>query len=306
VAEGTVSITEERSQYAGAVPVLIRCTAPDALSNLVAVLELAGDGQVRCSAATRRPSAATVKLVEDVLVAGDYYDAGEPIAAFAWPLLIQAAGLVQLAGKPRTRLELTARGRAALTRPSYPALGALWARWLKIVSYDEMSRIEAIKGQRKPATLTPAVKRRAAVAAGLAALVPGAWTDVDELFGILETQQPPLVAARSLMALWRLYITDPYYGSLGHAGLRAWDIVEARYALCLLFEYAATVGLIDVAYTDPRGARGDYRVLWGADQYACLSRYDGLLAVRVNELGTAILHDPGVLPGLGLPVPRHP
>ena len=306
MAEGTVSITEERSQYAGAVPVLIRCTAPDALSNLVAVLELAGDGQVRCSAATRRPSAATVKLVEDVLVAGDYYDAGEPIAAFAWPLLIQAAGLVQLAGKPRTRLELTARGRAVLTRPSYPALGALWARWLKIVSYDEMSRIEAIKGQRKPATLTPAVKRRAAVAAGLAALVPGAWTDVDQLFGILETQQPPLVAARSLMALWRLYITDPYYGSLGHAGLRAWDIVEARYALCLLFEYAATVGLIDVAYTDPRGARGDYRVLWGADQYACLSRYDGLLAVRVNELGTAILHDPGVLPGLGLPVPRHP
>jgi len=304
VAEGTVSITGERSGYADAAPVLIRCTAPDALSNLVAVLELAGDGQVRCSAATRRPSAATVKLVEDVLVAGDYYDAGEPIAAFAWPLLIQAAGLVQLAGNPRTRFELTARGRAALTRPSYPALGALWARWLKIVSYDEMSRIEAIKGQRKPATLTSAVKRRAAVAAGLAALVPGAWTDVDELFGILETQQPPLVAARSLMALWRLYITDPYHGSLGHAGLRAWDIVEARYALCLLFEYAATVGLIDVAYTDPRGARGDYRVLWGADQYACLSRYDGLLAVRVNELGTAILHDPGVLPGLGLPVPR--
>jgi hypothetical protein len=304
VAEGTVSLTGERAEYDHAAPVLVRCTAPDALSNLVAVLELAADGQVRCGVTTRRPSAATVKLVEDVLVAGDYYEAGEPIAAFAWPLLIQAGGLVQLAGHPGTRLELTARGRATLARPSYQALGAVWARWLTIVSYDEMSRIEAIKGQRKPATLTSAVKRRTAVAAGLAALVPGAWTDVDELFGILETQQPPLVAARSLMALWRLYITDSYYGSLGHAGPRAWDIVEARYALCLLFEYAATVGLIDVAYTDPRGARGDYRALWGADHYTCLSRYDGLVAVRVNELGAAILHDPGVLPGLGLPVPR--
>ncbi|HLI40089.1 MAG TPA: hypothetical protein VKV35_00380, partial [Streptosporangiaceae bacterium] len=65
--------------------VQVRCTAPDALSNLVAVLELVADGQVRCSAATRRPSAAAVRLVEDVLVAGDYYDGGEPIAAFAWP-----------------------------------------------------------------------------------------------------------------------------------------------------------------------------------------------------------------------------
>ena len=57
-----------------AVPVAVRGTGPDALSNLVAVLELAADGQLRCAAATRRPLAATVRLVEDALVAGDYYD----------------------------------------------------------------------------------------------------------------------------------------------------------------------------------------------------------------------------------------
>jgi hypothetical protein len=112
------------------------------------------------------------------------------------------------------------------------------------------------------------------------------------------------VAARSLRALWRLYVLDSYYGSLGHAGPRAWDLVEGRYALCVLFEYAATVGLIDVAYADPRGARDDYRALWGADQLSCLSRYDGLAAVRVNDLGAAVLHNPDALPGLGLPVPR--
>jgi len=298
VAEGTASVAADRAADVG--PVLVRWTAPDALSNLVAALELVADGQMRCSAA-RRPSAATVKLVEDVLVAGDFYDSGEPIAAFAWPLLILTAGLAQLAGN---RLELTPRGRAVLAGPGYPALGALWARWLRSVSTDELSRIEAIKGQRKPATLTPAVKRRAAVARALATLEPGVWTDIDELFGLLRTQRPPLVAARSLMALWRLYITDSYYGSLGHAGRRVWEIVEGRYALCVLFEYAATAGLIDVAYADPCGARDDYRALWGAGQYAYLSRYDGLLAVRVNELGTAILHDPGALPCVGLPVPR--
>jgi len=301
VAEGIASVTEERAVAADAGPVLVRWTAPDALSNLVSVLELAADGQVRYSASTRRPTAATVKLVEDVLVAGDFYDSGEPIAAFAWPLLIQVGGLARLAG---TRLELSPRGRAALARPSYEALGALWARWLGSVSTDELARIEAIKGQRKPGTLTSAITRRAAVAAALAALQPGAWTGAGKLLASLRAQQPPLVAARSLRALWRLYVVDSYFGSLGYAGSRTWDLVEGRYALCVLFEYAATLGLIDVAYTGPRGARDDYRALWGADQLSCLSRYDGLSAVRVNELGAAVLHDPDALPDLGLPVPR--
>lgn len=301
MAEGIASVTKERAVAADAGPVLARWTAPDALSNLVSVLELAADGQVRYSAGTRRPTAATVKLVEDVLVAGDFYDSGEPIAAYAWPLLIQVGGLARLAG---TRLELSPRGRAALARPSYEVLGALWARWLGSVSTDELARIEAIKGQRKPGTLTSAITRRAAVVVALTALQPGAWTGAGKLLASLRAQQPPLVAARSLRALWRLYVVDSYFGSLGHAGSRTWDLVEGRYALCVLFEYAATLGLIDVAYTDPRGARDDYRALWGADQLSCLSRYDGLSAVRVNELGAAVLHDPDALPGLGLPVPR--
>jgi hypothetical protein len=331
VAEGTIGVIGDRAAYAkgsgpgpvflrGAVAlrgnVLVRCTAPDALSNLVAVLELTADGQMRCGAASRRPLAATVRLVEDALVAGDYYDAadleaahhadvphdgGEPIAAFAWPMLLQAGGLARLAG---TGLELTPRGEALLARPSYLALGELWDRWRRSVSHDELSRIEAIRGQRKAGTLTAAARRRAAVADGLAAVQPGVWIDVDTLFGILRTQPAPLAVARSPLARWRLYLVDPCRGSLGPVGATAWNALEGRYALCVLFEYAATLGVIDVAYAGPRGARDDYRALWGADHYDSLSRYDGLAAVRVNDLGAAILHDPGALAALGLPVPR--
>jgi len=321
VAEGTTGIVGNRAAHAkgsesGPVrlrglaslrsTVRVRCTAPDALSNLVAVLELTADGQMRCSAATRRPLTATVRLVEDALVAGDYYDGadrdeGEPIAAFAWPMLLQAGGLARLAG---TALEPTPRGEAVLTRPSYQALGELWDRWLKSVSHDELARIEAIRGQRKAGTLTAAARRRATVADGLAAVEPGIWIDVDTLFSILQAPPAPLVVARSPLARWRLYLVDSHYGSLGPVGWKAWNVLEGRYALCVLFEYAATLGVIDVAYTGPRGARDDYRELWGADHYGSLSRYDGLAAVRVNDLGAAILHDPGTLPALGLPVPR--
>ena len=291
--------------------VLVRSTAPDALSNLVAVLELTADGQMRCSAATRRPLTATVRLVQDALVAGDYYDAADrdgahhdgagPIAAFAWPMLLQAGGLARLAG---TGLELTPRGETVLATPSYQALGELWSRWRRSVSHDELSRIEAIRGQRRPATLTAAARRRAAVADALAAVEPGIWIDVDTLFAIMQAQPAPLAVARSPLAQWRLYLVDSCYGSLGPVGWKAWNALEGRYALCVLFEYAATLGVIDVAYTGPRGARDDYGQLWGADRYDSLSRYDGLAAVRVNDLGAAILRDPGALPALGLPVPR--
>jgi hypothetical protein len=326
VAEGTIGVIGGRAAHAkrmGSGPalvrspasirgtVLVRSTAPDALSNLVAVLELTADGQLRCSAATRRPLTATVRLVQDALVAGDYYDAADleaahhdgagPIAAFAWPMLLQAGGLARLAG---TGLELTPRGETVLARPSYQALGELWSRWRRSVSHDELSRIEAIRGQRKPGTLTAAARRRAAVADALAAVQPGIWIDVDTLFAIMQAQPAPLAVARSPLAQWRLYLVDSYYGSLGPVGWKAWNALEGRYALCVLFEYVATLGVIDVAYTGPRGARDDYGQLWGADRYDSLSRYDGLAAVRVNDLGAAILRDPDALPALGLPVPR--
>jgi hypothetical protein len=95
--------------------------------------------------------------------------------------------------------------------------------------------------------------------------------------------------ARSERALWRLYLVDPEYGSLGYAGFHDWAILEGRYTLAVLFEYAATLGLIDVEYVQPVGARDDYHDNWGADHLDQLSRYDGLTAIRVNALGAYAL-----------------
>src|SRR5437763_10397119 len=122
----------------------IRLTEPEAQLNLRTVLELCAGGQLRCSEKTHRPSAATVYAVGLYLAHGDFYR-DEPIASFAWPLLIQAGGLAKIEGG---RLALTAKGRAALGKPSAEVICQLWQRWLTHALIDELSRIEQIKGQR--------------------------------------------------------------------------------------------------------------------------------------------------------------
>lgn len=77
--------------------------------------------------------------------------------------------------------------------------------------------------------------------------------------------------------------------SAGYAGFGEWEILEGRYTLAIIFEYAATLGLVDVAYDGPAGARDDYHGNWGAEDVDYLSRYDGLRAVRLNGLGAYAL-----------------
>lgn len=98
-----------------------------------------------------------------------------------------------------------------------------------------------------------------------------------------------LTVARNERSRWKLYISDPQYGSLGYAGFHNWTLLEGRYTLAVLFEYAATLGLIDIAYTDPAGAREDFRENWGTDDLESLSRYDGLRAIRITARGAYVL-----------------
>jgi hypothetical protein len=265
-------------------PDTVRATERAAQADLRAVLRLCETGKLRCSETTRRPAAATVKAVAEVLDEGDFY-ADEAIAAFAWPLLVQAGGLAELAGG---RLQLTARGRRGLEGPPHVTLRHLWERWLQHGIIDEFSRVEAIKGQQAAGgrNLTAVAPRRQAVAAALAEAPPDRWVPVDGFFAFMRASQRSFEVARDP---WRLYIEDPQYGSLGYAGHADWSVLQGRFVLALLFEVAAVLGLIDVAYTDPVGARDDFRDRWGTDELAALSRYDGLRHFRLNALGAFCL-----------------
>jgi hypothetical protein len=110
----------------------------------------------------------------------------------------------------------------------------------------------------------------------------GSWVEVDDFFHFMVAAEFSFEVTREP---WDLYISDPQYGSLGYDGYHDWEILQGRYALCLLFEYAATLGMIDVAYVNPAGVRRDFREMWGTDDLEYLSRYDGLIYFRLNPLG---------------------
>jgi hypothetical protein len=262
----------------------VRMTEQAAAADLAAMLRLCEAGKLRCSDKTRRPTAATVQLVAESLADGEFYvGVHGPVASFAWPLLLQAGGLAELAG---TRLQLTSRGRAALAAPTHETLRHLWRRWLKHALLDEFNRVDQIKGQASSGALTAGLPRREVVADALASCPPGRWVEVDALFRFMQAEDLDPQVARDP---WKLYLLDPHYGSLGYQGYHDWTLLQGRYVLCLLFEYAAPLGLIDLAYQDPVGARDDYYDNWGSDDLDMLSRYDGLRHVRLNTLGAYIL-----------------
>jgi hypothetical protein len=254
---------------------------------LQTVLRLIDRGVVAVSDKTSQPSAATVKAVAEVLRDGDFFEDSEigPIRAFAWPLLVQAGRLAELQGK---KLALTRAGRKALSTPPAETLRTVWQRWLKSTLLDEFNRVDEIKGQRGKGkrAMTAVPGRRAVIAEALAQCPVGSWVSFETYSRFMQAGNFNFEVTRET---WQLYIVDANYGNLGNQEADDWAILQDRYLLCLLFEYAATLGLIDVAYIEPHGARPNFRELWGAEDLDFLSRYDGLVYFRFNALGAFCL-----------------
>lgn len=277
------------------IPLTRRDTERAAQQDLLTVLRLIDKGKVAVSDKTLQPSAATMQELCALLRDGDFYvrqpkqkqweqEAGD-IKSFAWPLLVQAGKLAELHGK---KLALTKAGRNALGAPPAETLKLLWQRWLKAKLLDEFNRVCAIKGQQGKGkrAMTAPETRRAVIAQALRQCPPQRWIKLDDFARFMQATGQDFEVTREP---WDLYIVDANYGSLGHQGYHDWSLLQGRYLLTFLFEYAATLGLLDVAYIDPAGARPDYTEMWGAEDLEFLSQYDGLTYFRVNALGAYCL-----------------
>jgi hypothetical protein len=277
------------------IPITRREMELGAQQDLQTVLRLIAKGKVAVSDKTFRVSTTTAKEIATLLRDGDFYEITEkkmkweqeigPIRAFSWPLLVQAARLAQVQGK---KLALTKSGLNALNEPAADTLRLIWQRWVKSTILDEFQRIDEIKGQsgKGGRSMSALEGRRSAIALALAKCPVDQWLKLDEFSRFMQAAGIHFEVTHNP---WSLYISDPNYGSLGNQGSLDWSILQGRYIRCFLFEYAATLGVIDVAYIPPEEADCDYHDLWGADDLAFLSRYDGLLYFRLNPLGAYCL-----------------
>jgi len=126
----------------------------------------------------------------------------------------------------------------------------------------------------------------------------GAWIEVDQLSRYMVASGNEFEVTHDP---WKLYIGDAQYGSPGYGGSHGRDVLQLRYLLCLLFEYAAPLGLVDVAYVPPHEARDYGHDMWGTDDLPFLSRYDGLSYIRLTApgawcLGLADTYTPAAAP----------
>lgn len=238
------------------VELTVRETQWMAQQDLLAVLWLVEAGQVRVTAKTQRPTAATIRAVGEILFDGDYYPPPDPakeknyfgptepdsMRAFAWPLLVQSANLAEVAG---AKLQLTSAGKKALTAPPRETLRTLWKSWLKTTLLDEFNRVKTIKGQSGQGAdaMTAPSGRRKVIAGALPNLPVNTWVAFDEFSRYMQADGHTFTVSRDL---WTLYIEEANYGSLGYEGFGDWHIVQARYLLVFLMEYAATLGLLDI------------------------------------------------------------
>ena len=272
-------------------PATVHETMRPALHDVHAVLRLIDAKGLTVSEKTRRVSLAGAKAVLEVLHSGDYYptedtrSAADTMRPFAWPLLVQAAKLTNKSG---TKLKLRPTGRKALSLPAHDVIRAILDEWRESDLLDEFNRIDEIKGQtgRGKRGMSHPAHRRAAILSVLASCPVGQWIAIDELFRYIQAEGDYFHVT---VDVWALYIAEAQYGSLGYDGFHDWTLLEGRYCMVFLWEYLATLGLVDVVCVPPEGVRSDYHGNWGADDLLCLSRYDGLLYIRLNELGAYCL-----------------
>ncbi|MBF2083495.1 helicase-associated domain-containing protein [Thermoleptolyngbya sp. C42_A2020_037] len=312
------------------LPQKLQDTEQIARRDLQAVLRLVDLGKVSVSDKTFFPTTATLSAIAEVLEAGDYYsdwpakespggwrysyDIGF-IKPFAWVMLLQAAKFVELNGK---RLSLTKTGQKALGDPPEKTLQTLWKAWLKNTLLDELRRVESIKGQTGKAkrSLTAVAGRRSKIVEALKDCPVGRWVSLMHFLRYIIAAGYEFEVSRNPESL-TLEDHGPIYSA-------SFVILEARYVAAFLFEYAATLGLIDVAYVHPDDALFQWSLeggLLNLDKVAentddddgetalskviqilsndspfedfhtrnCLSRYDGLSYFRLTPLGAYVL-----------------
>lgn len=268
--------------------------------DLAVTLQLIGQGKISVSDRTRQPTLPTVKLLAKQLLLSDYTDsnytrAEHSIRPFALIMLVQIAKWATLSPSSTSKLELTKRGRALLsTQLEAEHIRELWQAWVKDNSLEPLTRINSIHGlQTRGTRLTKPSQRRQVLEEILQQLPPERWVETHGFLRWVRQSGYDLNAEPENNAS-PIYIGDDInLGWVGYSHINYWEALIGSYILVELFEYVATLGLIEVAYTAPEevlrpfGDSSLFEVFLNNDEP--FSRYEGLFAFRITKLGRYVL-----------------
>jgi hypothetical protein len=276
---------------------LVVDTEFEAVHCVTALLRLADQGKLKITQKTGMVSKAVSKTVLEKLCIDDYYS--EKVAfptgkydqvignikPIGWLRMIETASLFKMVG---SKSKLTPSGTKMLNSPAHEIILHIWKKWISNTKYDEFNRVEDIKGQNRKGHMTAKPPRRKAVLKALSDCPVGEWVDMKVFSKYMLGSGSGYDFAVSTDE-YKLYLCDAQYGHQGYSSYGGWDTLEYRYILAFMFEYAATLGIIDIAYVNPCNALDDYTHQWGAEQLEWLSRFDGLRAFRITNIGAYCL-----------------
>jgi hypothetical protein len=241
------------------------------LHDLLVYLRMLRQGEVRTSTNSRRLTSASVRKLLNNLLDGDFFSHAEgarPADAIRPAGLSAFARESGLAGAFDT---LTEPGKALLKYHDPEALLRAFETWTHEGTFDELSRVSAVKGQKsKHARLTVSAERREAIVEALSWCPAGVWISVEDF--------------HRAMRVWRfdfeidlsghLYVGDAYYRWYDDATIRE------LYTNAVLWEYLGSIGALDLLYLPPEVAEYD-------------SLYEGLIFLRINPLGAYLFGQAG-------------
>ncbi len=263
-------------------------------TELKSILRLVDLGKISVSTTTRKPSSATVKAVEKVLAVPDfqledltyasnyYYEPAGPVRAFAWVILMQTCGWTRYS---KGKLKLSTSGKKAMSGDFKEFISGVWS-YLESTKFDELNRVKTIRGQtgRGKRGLTDLDSRKSNLLAAIRKWPVEEWISFTEVCRFQIASDNSFLVSENK---WHLYFSEKQYGSLGYDGSDG--ELEKVYTRVFLFEYFATLGLIDIAYVSPHELWPEFNGWWGSDPHLFCSRYDGLQYVRLNPLGAYCL-----------------
>lgn len=252
------------------------------LHDLTLYLALLSRGTLKLSTSTQRLTPKSLETLVAGLQMGDLFSdvekAGEAILPYGLTVFCSQSGLTTSKGK------LSELANTFLATNDAHLLLEAFESWAEEGKYDEIERIQAIRGLRsRGIRLTPPASRREKILEALSWCPTGVWISISDFYRAIRVWHFDFNLENGTDKLYVGYRSSNHWYEAWAPAESQWLLTTGLYINTILMEYLAAIGAIDIVYTYP-----EYETFPGqAYNYDELiySRYDGLLYFRINPLG---------------------